>query len=92
MTINTIKEKLHNYLENGDPKKVKAFYAMIEDEIAGSELWTDEFVKELDKRNYEMENKLVKTYTLDEMISEARRKTKIKVKKYGAKNASKSKY
>jgi hypothetical protein len=92
MTINTIKEKLHNYLENGDPKKVKAFYAMIEDEITEGESLTDDFVKELDKRVYEMENNLVKTYSLDEMISEARIKTKTKVKKYGAKNASKSKY
>ena len=33
MTLTTIKEKLHQYLENGDPKKVKAFYNMVQDEI-----------------------------------------------------------
>ena len=91
MTLNVIKEKLHNYLENGDPKKVKAFYAMVEDDITGEEIFTDEFVKELDKRTYEMENNLVKTYTLDEMITEARSKIKNKIKD-GTKNASKSKY
>ena len=88
MTLNTIKEKLHQYLENGDPKKVKAFYAMVEDEIADGEAWKDDFVKELDKRTYEMENGWVKTYTLDEMITEARRKTKTK-QKHGVKNTSK---
>jgi len=85
MTLNTIKEKLHQYLENGDPKKVKAFYAMVEDEIVN-----EDFGKELDKRSYEMESGLVKTYTLDEMITEARRKTKTKLK-HGAKDSPKGK-
>ena len=85
MTLSTIKEKLHQYLENGDPKKVKAFFAMVEDEIAN-----ENFGKELDKRAYEMENSLVKTYSLDEMITAARRKTKNKLKS-GNKNTSKSK-
>ena len=49
MTLNTIKEKLHQYLDNGDPKKVKAFYAMVEDEISEVELWSNKFVKELNK-------------------------------------------
>ncbi len=91
MALNTIKEKLHNYIDNGDPKKVKAFYAMVENEIKEEEIYTDEFWKEMDKRNYEMENNLVKTYTLDEMITEARKKTKIKLR-HGSKNTSKSEY
>lgn len=90
MTLNTIKEKLHQYLENGDPKKVKAFYAMVEDEITDEEIWKEDFVKELDKRTHEMENGLVKTYTLDEMITEARRKTKTNLK-HGVKDSSKGK-
>ena len=91
MTLNIIKEKLHQYLENGDPKKVKAFYSLVENEISADEFWTKEFVEELDKRTYEMENGLVKTYTLDEMITEARKKTKIKLRN-GVKNTSKSKH
>ena len=90
MTLNTIKEKLHQYLENGDPKKVKAFYAMVEDEIEDGETWKEDFIKELDKRTYEMENGMVKTYTLDEMVNGARSKTKIKLK-HGAKDSSKGK-
>ena len=90
MTLGTIKEKLHTYLEKGDPKKVKAFYAMVQDEIEENNLWTDEFVNELDKREYEMDNGLVKTYTLNEMITEARTKMKKKVKN-AIKNAPRSK-
>ncbi len=79
MTLNTIKEKLHKYVENGDPKKVKAFYAMIEDDIAGEEIFTDEFVKELDKRTYEIDNNLGKTYSWEEVLDHARnKKRKIK--------------
>ena len=68
MTLSTIKEKLHQYLENGDPKKVKAFYNLVEDEISADELWSKEYVEELDKRTYEMENDLAKTYSWEEVV------------------------
>ena len=80
MTLNTIKEKLHQYLENGDPKKVKAFYNMVEDEIGLDEIWSKEFIEELDKRTYEMENNLVKTYSWEEVTQHLRSK-KRKLKK-----------
>ncbi len=89
MTITAMKKKLHEYVENGDPQKIKLFYSLLEDKESEIE-WSDEFVKELDRRTYEMENDLVKTYTLDEMITEARKRTKAKLRN-GIKNAPKSK-
>jgi len=89
MTLSTIKKKLHEYVENGDPKKIKLLYSIVENEEKETE-WSTEFIKELDKRKYEMDNDLVKTYSLDEMITEARKKTKARLKN-GVKNTSKSK-
>ena len=75
MTISEIKEKLHEFLEHGDPKKIKALYTMLEDDI-----WTDEFTNEMEKRTYEMENKLVKTYTWEEVKKHLRTKKRKPVK------------
>lgn len=79
MTLNTIKEKLHQFIENGDSKKVKAVYTMLENEIEG-EVWTDEFVKEMDKRVYEMDNNLVKTYSWEEVKHHLRSKKRKQIK------------
>ncbi len=79
MTLSTIKEKLHQFIENGDPKKVKAVYTMLENEIEG-EMWTGEFVKEMDKRAYEMDNGLVKTYSWEEEKLHLRAKKRKQIK------------
>lgn len=51
MTTTAIREKLVNYLKVADDKKVKAIYAMVEDEITISENDFDEdFIQELNKR------------------------------------------
>ena len=78
MTITAIKEKLHSYVENGDLKKVKAFYAMIEDEINEGAIWTKEFKKKMDKRAYEMDNDLVKTYSWEEVLGHVKDKKRKK--------------
>ncbi len=51
MSTVRIRQKLHNYLEIVGDKKVKAMYALFEEEIeqAGIE-YTDEFKEELNKR------------------------------------------
>ena len=89
MQTTVIRQQLHEYVDNGDPKKIKLLYSIVENEEQETE-WGDEFLKELDKRRHEMDNDLVKTYSLDEMITEARKKTKARLKN-GAKNTSKSK-
>jgi len=51
MTTVAIRKKLVDYLQVADDKKVKAMYALLEDEIEQEELeYSDEFKIELDKR------------------------------------------
>jgi hypothetical protein len=51
MRTSTIRQKLHQFIETAEDKKVKAIYALFEDEIAQDELeYTDEFKAELDCR------------------------------------------
>ena len=51
MSTSAIRQKLHNYLEVADDKKVKALYTIVEDEIEKSVVeYTDDFKKELDLR------------------------------------------
>lgn len=51
MSTSAIRQKLHNYLEMADDKKVKALYTIVEDEIEKSAVeYTDDFKKELDRQ------------------------------------------
>lgn len=51
MTTVAIREKLVNYMKVADDKKVKAMYALFEDEIEQEDIeYSKEFKKELDRR------------------------------------------
>jgi putative addiction module component (TIGR02574 family) len=51
MNTAAIRQKLHNYLEVADDKKVKAIYTMVEETIDDNMVaYTDEFKAELDRR------------------------------------------
>jgi hypothetical protein len=53
-----LKQKLHEYIDNAEEKKLKAIYTMVEDEIKSSYhyLNDEEFMKELDRRFNELES------------------------------------
>ncbi len=52
MTTTAIRQKLANYMKVADDKKVKAIYALFEDEIEQDEIkYTEDFKKELDERH-----------------------------------------
>lgn len=58
-----------------DGRKVKAIYTMIEAEIQGaSDIWTDEFLDELNKRSADLESGKVKGYTWEEVKARAKKK------------------
>jgi hypothetical protein len=49
VNITAIREKIHNYLEVADDRKIAAIYTMVEDAIEGQEVSFEEgFVNELD--------------------------------------------
>ena len=48
-----IRQKLHNYMELAEDKKVKAIYTMMAEEIEQTEVeYNDKLKKELDKRQH----------------------------------------
>ncbi len=74
MRNTTIREKLYDYIRFADDKKVKAIYAMVEDDIItkGSP-WDDPaFISELDRRLAEYESGKINTSTWEEVKAKAR--------------------
>lgn len=56
MKTDIIRQKLHNYLEAADDKKIKALYTIIEEDVEQYEVeYTEELKAELDRRrkNYQ---------------------------------------
>ena len=74
-----LKQKLHEYIEAAEQKKLKAIYTMVESDIEVSpDKWNDEgFVKEIDKRINDLETGNVKGYTWDKVQQRARKSLKI---------------
>ncbi len=67
MTTSAIRQKLHNYLEVADDKKIKAIYVMMEQAIEESAVeYSDDFKKELDNRFTSYKNGKAKTLTAAE--------------------------
>jgi len=52
MTTAAIRERLYDYIRVADDKKIKAIYALVEDQIAPKSHWSEdeEFVDELNDR------------------------------------------
>ncbi|MBL7700851.1 MAG: hypothetical protein JNM14_01255 [Ferruginibacter sp.] len=72
MTTIAIREKLVNYMKLADDKKVKAMYALFEDEIEQDDIeYSKEFKKELDKRYdyYKKGGKMVSQDEANKQIS-----------------------
>lgn len=81
MTTNTIREKLADYLQVADEKKLKAIYTMVEDEInTAANDWDDDFTKELERRSKSVINGTAKTYSWEETKQAAIKKVKSKKK------------
>jgi len=75
-----IRQKLHQFIETAEEKKVRAIYALFEDEIAQDEweytegAWIDDkaYIAEMDKRFKELESGKVKGLNLDDLATGAR--------------------
>ncbi len=81
MTASAIRTQLHTYLDVANDKKVKAIYALLEEDIADKtgigigDSWNDpEFVKEMNRRASEMESGKVKGSSWEEVHNRVRQK------------------
>jgi len=72
MTETKIRERMADYCQTGDLKKVKAMYTMVEGEIEEASGWSKEFIKELDRRTKSFLDGSAKTYTMEEARHAAR--------------------
>ena len=69
MTYTTVKEKLHDYIDHADQKKVKAIFALIEDDRHEIDnIYTEEFLTELAKRSDEAFADLSNTLTVKQAM------------------------
>ncbi|MCW5910487.1 MAG: hypothetical protein KIT62_05405 [Cyclobacteriaceae bacterium] len=72
-----IKRKLFDYIRNADSRKVKAIYTIVEKEIQeNSDVWTDDFVNELNRRSAEAESNLDKLSSWEEVKLKAGKASK----------------
>ena len=75
MTYTVVKEKLHEYIEQADKKKVKAIYALLEEDIEhgySRAMYDDETIQVLEKISEDAFSGKTKTYTLEESMKKIR--------------------
>jgi hypothetical protein len=68
-----LKQKLHDYIEIAEEKKLKAIYTMVEDDIAApyNYLNDEDFMKELNRRTHDLESGKVKGVSWKEVKEKA---------------------
>ncbi|HVZ98330.1 MAG TPA: hypothetical protein VG847_15710 [Chitinophagaceae bacterium] len=81
MTTTAIRKKLVKYVQGADEKKIKAIYAMVEDEINTAENDFDkDLLAELKRRSKSFSNGSAKTYSWSQTKKAALSKVKSKTK------------
>jgi len=74
MSTADIREKLHQYIERADDKKIKAIYTIVGEEESNPRAKYDEtFIAELERRHDEIKDGTAKTYTWEEVQQRAKR-------------------
>lgn len=69
MTTARIRQRLHEYIDTAQDKKLKAIYTLLQDEIDYEGHLTKEQMAELDRRLENYQNGYGKTYTWKESVS-----------------------
>ena len=80
MTTKAIREKLVDYLQTADVKKVRGIYTMVEDDITDGPIWDKGFIEEMDRREKSFLDGSARMYTLEEAREAARERVNAKRK------------
>ena len=79
MTTTDKRQKLVDYLNIADDKKINAIYTMVEDEInTQANDWDDDFIEELEKRSKSYKNGTANTFTWENTKQAAIKRVKEK--------------
>jgi len=71
----SVKEKLHEYIDNADDKKVKAIYTLVENEIEDrSSLYDEATINYFREISKDYTSGKIKGYTLEESMKRVRKK------------------
>ena len=79
MTYTAVKEKLHNYIEQADQKKIKAIYTLLEKDIENDEdrsVYDESTLQILEKTSDDAFSGKTKTYSLTESMENIRKHRK----------------
>ncbi|HKR06806.1 MAG TPA: hypothetical protein VJY62_19375 [Bacteroidia bacterium] len=74
MTSIQLRQKLHQFIDRAEERKLKAIYTMVENDIEQPSLLTGEQKKELDKRLEDYMQGKGKNYSMKNAISRIRKK------------------
>ncbi len=82
MNTITIKQKLHQYIETAEDKKLKAIYTMVENEIEDvSSPWDPAFLTQIERREKSYLNGEAKIFSWDEVQQRAKQSLKKAISK-----------
>lgn len=69
MSSAQIRQRLHDYIDIAEDKKLKAIYTLLQDDIDDGYQLTEEQKAELDRRLHDHQNGIGRTYTWDETVA-----------------------
>ena len=72
MTTGQIKQRLHDYIDTAEDKKLKAIYTLLQEGISDKYELSDTQKAELDRRLSNHENGLGKSFNWEETVTNAR--------------------
>ena len=76
MEPSSLKQKLHDYIDIADEKKLQAIYTILEDEIEGDYFYSQDEIKEFYDRRQKHLNGESKSYTVEETFNMVRQNRK----------------
>jgi hypothetical protein len=76
MSSAQIRQRLHDYIDIAEDKKLKAIYTLLRDDIDDGYKLTEEQKAELDRRSFEYQNCIGRNYSWEETVAMAKKAVK----------------